>query len=185
MSNRRSAPYTLSRFEAFTHREACHWIRGSLLSPMNPVPLPPQGETRDLRRKTASHILHVPFRWFPLLVVNAVSQSPECVSCHMTQKDKSRNADFISIARRAIRNPQRRSRCRPLSESDATLLHNPRRQPRPFFIICARRAPPPSSEPFEPGPRSGPMLPILCIHSLGNYRKIRYQRLSPFYLLQE
>ncbi len=25
----------------------------------------PQGETRDLRRKTASHILHVPFRRFP------------------------------------------------------------------------------------------------------------------------
>ena len=32
----------------FTHREACHWIRGSLLSPMNPVPLPPQGKTRKL-----------------------------------------------------------------------------------------------------------------------------------------
>ena len=41
-----SALYTLCLFEAFTHREACHWIRGSLLSPMNPVPLPPQGETR-------------------------------------------------------------------------------------------------------------------------------------------
>ena len=25
----------------------------------------PQGETRDMREKTASHILHVPFRWFP------------------------------------------------------------------------------------------------------------------------
>ncbi len=45
----------------------------------------PQGETRDLRRKTASHILHVPFRRFPLLVANAVSQSPECLSCYMTQ----------------------------------------------------------------------------------------------------
>ena len=31
--------------------EACHWIRGSLLSPMNPVPLPPQGETRSMERK--------------------------------------------------------------------------------------------------------------------------------------
>ena len=49
----------------FTHREACHWIRGSLLSPMNPVPLPPQGETRNLRRKTESHILHVPVRHSP------------------------------------------------------------------------------------------------------------------------
>ena len=53
VSNRRSALYTLCLFEAFTHREACHWIRGSLLSPMNPVPLPPQGETRDLRRKNS------------------------------------------------------------------------------------------------------------------------------------
>ena len=49
----------------FTHREACHWIRGSLLSPMNPVPLPPQGETRDMREKTASHILQVPLRHSP------------------------------------------------------------------------------------------------------------------------
>ena len=38
-SYRCSAPYTLCLFEAFTHREACHWIRGSLLSPMNPVRL--------------------------------------------------------------------------------------------------------------------------------------------------
>ena len=46
--------------------EACHWIRGSRGSPMNPVPLPPQGETRDMRGKTGSHTLHVPFRSFPL-----------------------------------------------------------------------------------------------------------------------
>jgi|GEM_PF-1203287 len=41
-------------------------------------------------------------------------------------ESKSRNADFISIALRAIRHLQRRRRCRPLSGSDATLLHNPR-----------------------------------------------------------
>ena len=29
---------------------------------------------------------------------SAASQSAECLSCHMTQKSKSRNADFISIA---------------------------------------------------------------------------------------
>ena len=46
--------------------EACHWICGSRGSPMNPVPLPPQGETRDMRGKTGSHTLHVPFRSFPL-----------------------------------------------------------------------------------------------------------------------
>ena len=42
-----------------------NWIRGSLLSPMNPVPLPPQGETRNLRRKIESPILHVPLRHSP------------------------------------------------------------------------------------------------------------------------
>ena len=56
--------------------EACHWIRGSRGSPMNPVPLPPQGETRDMRGKTVSHILHVPFRRFPPLVAGATTFPP-------------------------------------------------------------------------------------------------------------
>ena len=43
-------------------------------------------------------------------------------------------------ARRAIRHLQRRRRCRPLSEANTTLLHNPRRQPRPFFKICGEAA---------------------------------------------
>ena len=34
----------------------------------------------------------------PPLVVNAVSQSPACISYHMIQKINSRNADFILIA---------------------------------------------------------------------------------------
>ena len=37
-------------------------------------------------------------------------------------------------------NPQRRRRCRPLSEANTTLLHNLRRQPRPFFIKIAAPA---------------------------------------------
>ena len=53
---------------------------------------------------------------------------------------KSRNADFISIALRAIRNPQRRSRCRPLSGSE----HNPSTQPAapaaPLFLNCGEAA---------------------------------------------
>ena len=82
--------YVLSPFA----RGAADWRSGprrsilSVLCPVHPFPrrgTSPHGETRDLRRKTASHILHVPFRRFPPLVVNAVSQSPECVSCHMTQ----------------------------------------------------------------------------------------------------
>ena len=37
---------------------------------------------------------------------SAASQSAECLSSPMTLISKSRNADFISIARRAIRNPR-------------------------------------------------------------------------------
>ena len=53
-------------------------------------------------------------------------------------ESKSRNAGFISIARRAIHHLQRRRRCRPLSEANTTLLHNLRRQPRPFFLNLRR-----------------------------------------------
>ena len=41
----------------------------SVLCPVHPFPLrgtSPQGETRDMREKTGSHILHVRFRCFPL-----------------------------------------------------------------------------------------------------------------------
>ena len=36
----------------------------------------PQGETRDMREKTASHILQVPFRRFPPLVAGATTFPP-------------------------------------------------------------------------------------------------------------
>ena len=42
-----SAPYTLLPLRGISPRwEACHWIFRSLRSLTNPVPLPPQGETR-------------------------------------------------------------------------------------------------------------------------------------------
>ena len=50
---------------------------------------------------------------------------------------QSRNADFISIARRAIRNPQRRRRCRPLSGSEPQPFYTTRGASRaPFSKIC-------------------------------------------------
>ena len=62
MSNRRSALYTLFLFEAFPSRGN----EGS--------------EEKDSESYTSRTISA-----FSPLVVNAVSQSPECVSCHMTQ----------------------------------------------------------------------------------------------------
>ena len=52
----------------------------SVLCPVHPFPLrgtSPQGETRDMREKTASHILHVPFRRFPPLVAVATTFPPQ------------------------------------------------------------------------------------------------------------
>ena len=66
-------------------RGAADWWSGlrwsiiSVLCPVHPFPLrgtSPQGETRDMREKTASHILHVPFRRFPPLVVGATTFPP-------------------------------------------------------------------------------------------------------------
>ena len=37
----------------------------------------PQGETRDMKEKTASHILQVPFRRFPPLVAGATTFPPQ------------------------------------------------------------------------------------------------------------
>ena len=50
-------------------RSGPRWTILSVLCPVHPFPLrgtSPQGETRDMREKTASHILQVPFRRFSL-----------------------------------------------------------------------------------------------------------------------
>ena len=55
-------------------------------------------------------------------------------------ESKSRNADFISIAREGNPSPSAPQALSPPERSDATLLHNLRRQPRPLFIICGEAA---------------------------------------------
>ena len=62
-SNRRSALYTLCLFEAF----------------------PSRGNEGSEEKNRESYI-SCTIPQFPPLVVNAVSQSPACLSCHMTQK---------------------------------------------------------------------------------------------------
>ena len=50
-------------------RSEPRWSILSVLCPVHPFPLrgtSPQGETRDMERKTGRHILHVPFRCVPL-----------------------------------------------------------------------------------------------------------------------
>ena len=44
------------------------------------------------------------------------------------------------IARRVPPPPSAAEPLSPLERSDATLQHNPRRKPRPFFIICGEAA---------------------------------------------
>ena len=60
---------------------------------------------------------------------------------------QSRNADFISIARRAIRNPQRRRRCRPLSEANIT-----RRRQAATTLGAKPRQPTPLNQPAKGRP---------------------------------
>ncbi len=62
--------------------EACHWIRGSRGSPMNPVPLPPQGETRDMKRKTGESYASCTTPAFPPLVAGATTFPPRWEACH-------------------------------------------------------------------------------------------------------
>ena len=127
-------PFASSR--RFTHREACHWIRGSLLSPMNPVPLPPQGETRSMERKNRESYISCTIPQFPPLVVNAVSQSPACVSCHMTYKANPVTLTLCSSPHRAIPQPSARRAVklknppavRPVHPKNL-FLHNPSTQP--------------------------------------------------------
>ena len=46
----RSLVHPFAANAAFLHGKACHWIRGSLCSPMNPVPLPPSRGNKRLCR---------------------------------------------------------------------------------------------------------------------------------------
>ena len=145
-----------------------------MFCPVHPFPLrgtSPQGETRDMREKTGSHTLHVPFRSFPLwwlapppfphfvvalwVLSNGIMSLQESIECFILlplagevprsepirrmlimpydTDSQSRNAGFILFARRAIHNPQRRRRCRPLSEANHNPSTQPAAEPRPFF----------------------------------------------------
>ena len=67
-------------------RSGPRWRIISALCPVHPFPLrgtSPQGETRDMREKTASHILQVPFRRFPPLVAGATTFPPRWEACHL------------------------------------------------------------------------------------------------------
>ena len=81
--------------------------------------------------KKASHILHVPFRRFPPLVVNAVSQSPECLTCHMIQKANPVTLTLINLRRSRHHNPRAKGpsnlrTLRPSGRSNLrTLFQNP------------------------------------------------------------
>ena len=142
-----------SPFGALRHHlarwEACHWIRGSRGSPMNPVPFRGGTITRAYCRAIYEESVSRCFILPPLAGevrrsrIGGGERSEPISRMLIIPYDiesQSRNADFILIARRAIRHLQRRRRCRPLSGSE----HNPSTQPAapaaPFFIICGEAA---------------------------------------------
>ena len=128
--------FSISPFGGWRHHlarwEACHWIRGSRGSPMNPVPLPPPQagalwvlshgamslqesierfilppEQGEVRRSGKGGERSEPIRRMLIMPYDIESQF--------------RNADFNNLRRSRHRHLQRRRRCRPLSEA----IHNP------------------------------------------------------------
>ena len=112
---------------------------------VHPFPLrgtSPQGETRSMERKNRESYISCTIPQFPPLVVNAVSQSPECVSCHMTQKVNPVTLTLCSSPHRAIPQPSAR-RAVKLKNPPAVRPVNPKNPfPQPFYTTRgASRAP--------------------------------------------
>ena len=67
----------------------------------------PQGETRSMERKNRESYISCTIPQFPPLVVNAVSQSPECVSSYMSHKANPVTLTLIICGEAAtVRRPQ-------------------------------------------------------------------------------
>ncbi len=124
----------------------------------------PQGETRSMERKNRESYISCTIPQFPPLVVNAVSQSPECLTCYMTQKanpvtltlysspPKGETTHYIL---RVASAPSKCVRCAPQGR-----YHNPRpegpsnlRTLRPIGPVNPENLPPmnPYSCPLNPG----------------------------------
>ena len=128
-----------------------HWIFRSLMLPYKSsshsakcvrcASLRPGGRRLAVRTAMEHHIGALPrtpfpaSRDFPSRGNEKIGGTGYCVT--YDTDSQSRNADFISIARRAIRNPQRRRRCRPLSGSEPQPFYTTRGASRaPFSKIC-------------------------------------------------
>ena len=87
-------------------------VRTAMEHPIGALPRTPFPASRDFpsrgnegsEEKNRESYISCTIPQFPPLVASAASQSAELFSCHMIQKSKSRNADFILIAREG--NPQ-------------------------------------------------------------------------------
>ncbi len=150
--------------------EACHWIFRSLRSLTNPVPLPPQGETR--KYVALDIVSHMTQTANPVtLLASPLGEEGHEVAKGCTRVrmimildvDVTAEGGIIKlIARRAI----------PPPSAPQALSPPERSEPQPFYTTCgASRAPflklaaKPPPLPSEPGPRSGPSsrpLPSRC-----------------------
>ena len=111
------------------------------------VAFPLKGKREIWREKQASHILHVPFLCFPLWWL----APPPCPVGSMSYdtESKSRNADFISIARQG--NPQPSAR-------RAVKLKNPWARKGPSILRTFFRNP--STQPADRRPQPSGRSPV-------------------------
>ena len=116
-------------------------------SPMNPVPLPPQGETRSMERKNRESYISCTIPQFSPLGGERSEPITRMRIMPYGTESKSRNVDFISIALRAIHNPrpERPSNLRTLRPIGPVNLKNPFSTtlfPQPFSTTLLHNPPP-------------------------------------------
>ena len=137
--------FAVHRFDrgAADWRSGPRWSILSVLSPVHPFPLrgtSPQGETRDMERKTGRHILQVPFRRFPLwwlapppCTVGSMSYDTESKSVTLALYSSPVRAIPQPSARRAVKlkNPWARKGPSILR----TFFHNPSAPRRALIFL--------------------------------------------------
>ena len=131
----------------------------------------PQGETRSMERKNRESYISCTISQFPPLVVNAVSQSPECVSCQMTHKANPVTllASPLGEEGHEVAKGCTRARMIMILDVDVTAAGG-------IIKLIARKGNPQPSEPSEP---SEPFEPFEPSHRRCVQRRSRHHNPRP------
>ena len=130
----------------------------------------PQGETRSMERKNRESYISCTIPQFPPLVVNAVSQSAECLSCHMTQKANPVTLTSYSSPERAIPQPSARKAVKLKNPPAVRPVHLKNPFPQPFSSTLLHN-PPPSGGHNPRGEAPSTLTPKVCPRAVNPIKK--------------